>query len=507
MKASEIAELLPKMTEEERAEVMRILASDKAIWRPQPGPQSKAYHSQADILGYGGSAGGGKSELMIGKALTQHRKSIIFRREGTQLQGIYDRIAEILGGRDGFNSQDRIWRPPSLPKVQIEFGSVPNPGDEARYQGRPHDLICFDETTNLLESQVRFLLGWLRTTVPGQRCQAVMAFNPPTTAEGRWVISYFAPWLDKNHPNPANPGELRWFASIDGEDVEVETGEPFKHRGELIVPRSRTFIAARVTDNPYLMGTGYMATLQSLPEPLRSQMLHGDFMAGTEDDPWQVIPTKWVDAAMDRWEPKHAKGPMDSMGVDVARGGRDETIISRRHGVWFDEIIAFPGETTPDGPSVAGQVIAQRRDLSPVHIDLIGWGASAYDFLVSNGIQTIGINGANKTLGLSKEGGLRFVNHRAELWWRMREELDPNNPNPISLPRDNKLRGDLCAPKWKLATGGIQIEGKDDIIRRLGRSPDRGDAVCMALIATEKDVESDATEREWRPMGAGGWMG
>ena len=34
-----------------------------------------------------------------------------------------------------------------------------------------------------------------------------------------------------------------------------------------------------------------MATLQSLPEPLRSQMLYGDFNAGTEDDSMQVIPT------------------------------------------------------------------------------------------------------------------------------------------------------------------------------------------------------------------------
>jgi hypothetical protein len=61
---------------------------------------------------------------------------------------------------------------------------------------------------------------------------------------------------------------------------------------------SRTFIPSRVSDNPYLMGTGYMTQLQSLPEPLRSQMLYGDFKAGVQDDPWQVIPTAWVEAAM-----------------------------------------------------------------------------------------------------------------------------------------------------------------------------------------------------------------
>lgn len=79
--------------------------------------------------------------------------------------------------------------------------------DERKYQGRPHDLLVFDETTDFLVAQVRFLLGWLRSTVPGQRCQALMTFNPPTNAEGRWVIDFFAPWLDKKFPRPAKPGE------------------------------------------------------------------------------------------------------------------------------------------------------------------------------------------------------------------------------------------------------------------------------------------------------------
>jgi hypothetical protein len=68
---------------------------------------------------------------------------------------------------------------------------------------------------------VRFLLGWLRTTTPGLHCQALLTFNPPTTSEGRWVIEFFAPWLDPKHPNPRSPGELRWFATIAGKDLEV----------------------------------------------------------------------------------------------------------------------------------------------------------------------------------------------------------------------------------------------------------------------------------------------
>jgi hypothetical protein len=58
-------------------------------------------------------------------------------------------------------------------------------------------------------------------------------------------------------------------------------------------------------------------------------MLYGDFKAGIGEDPWQVIPTAWVDAAMARWVDKAPKGEMMSMGVDVARGGKDNTTIAR----------------------------------------------------------------------------------------------------------------------------------------------------------------------------------
>ena len=128
---------------------------------------------------------------------------------------------------------------------------------------------------------------------------------------------------------PGGAGELRWFVMLtdtqsNSYDLEVAGPEPGVQRGrpfvtdfdpagvnplEIPTPKSRTFIPSRVSDNLYLMGTGYMATLQALPEPLRSQMLYGDFNAGIEDDPWQVIPTAWVEAAMKRWRSRSPKGP------------------------------------------------------------------------------------------------------------------------------------------------------------------------------------------------------
>ena len=496
-------DLLAYLTPEELAELDLLIVSDPTVWRPLPGPQSLAFHSEADIIGYGGAAGGGKTDLACGKSLTQHQKVLVLRREATQLTGIIDRFTELIGSRDGYNGAERIWR---LPGKQIEFGSTPNLDDWNKYQGRPHDLLVFDEAANFLEAQVRALLGWLRSVDPTQRCQALLTFNPPTTAEGRWITAFFAPWLDKKHPKPAQPGELRWFAMIDGEEVEVPNGEPFQHGADLIKPMSRTFIPSRVSDNPYLMGTGYMATLQSLPEPLRSQMLYGDFNAGIEDDPWQVIPTAWVEAAQARWKRPDKLAPMDSLGVDVARGGRDNTIIARRHGMWFDEALVYPGSATPNGPTVAGLTIAAKRDDAVVHIDVIGVGSAPYDFLNEAGQQVVGVNVAESATGTDKSGRLRFKNLRSELVWRMREALDPTNNTGIALPPDPQLLADLTAYTWELSGSTIYVASREDIIEKIGRSPDFGSAYVLGLIDTPKRTTmrtllggGNAARREYDP--------
>lgn len=525
VRASDLKLAFANLTPEEQAEARKLLALDRAVWRPLPGPQTDAYYSPADVVGYGGAAGGGKTDLACGLATTAHWRSVIYRREATQLAGIVDRLVELLRGRNGFSASPRmVWRIPD--GRQIDFGSVPHPGDEQKHQGIPHDLVVFDEATNIPGHVVRYLLTWMRSTRAGQRCRALLTFNPPTTAEGRWVVEFFAPWLDDKHPNPAKPGEIRWFAvSPDGADVEVPDARPFVwgEDGERILefdprdhaeedvqrPLSRTFIPSRVGDNLFLASSGYVRTLQSLPEPLRSQMLKGDFLAGVEDDPWQVIPTMWIDLAMARWQPRETavtRGPMDSMGVDVARGGRDEFIIAKRHGAWVDKLVAEPGVATPDGPTGGGLVLRHRSDRAPVHVDVVGWGAAVYDFLRGIPVQVVAINAAEGSSAITKDGALAFANLRAELWWRLREALDPNGPKPLALPPDPKLRADLAAPKWEHTTRGILIESKDDIKKRLKRSIDRGDAVTYCLRTTPK-TQAPGSGRRAGPNGRkrSGW--
>lgn len=510
MSPNEARELQRYLTPAEREELAELVEADldEVVWRPLPGPQTMAYDSEADVIGFGGAAGGGKTDLACGMALTKHYLAQVFRREGPQLVGIVDRIAEIAGSRDNITGKPAVYQDE---RVKIEFNSVPNLGDETKYQGRPKDLLVIDEAANFLESQVRFLKGWVRTTRPGQRTRTLMTFNPPTSAEGRWVIDFFAPWLNKRHAlYPTAPGALR-YVYVDpstGKDTWIDDDDPRKfvlvdgarvydfdpldwRPEEIITPESRTFIPSRITDNPYLVATGYMAQLQALPEPLRSQMLLGDFEAGMEDDPWQVIPTRWVELAMARWRERSPRGEMLAQGVDVARGGRDNTCIATRHktpetSYWFDRLKLHPGKETPDGNHVAGLVIAERRDDAPVLIDVIGVGASPYDLLRNAGVDVHGVNGSEKARGTDRSGRLTFHNQRSEMWWRLRELLDPQYDQGVALPPDDELLKELCAPKWELQGFTIKVESREDIIARVGRSPDRATAVVLAAIDMPK---------------------
>lgn len=480
-------------TSEQRQELATLL--DHPLWRPASLPQIEALLSPADIVGYGGAAGGGKTDLLLGAAITRHRRAIIYRREGSQLDGLEDRSADIIDETGRYARQRRTWTLHGRTMVAggrrirtatryIRFGATSKPRDWTKYQGRPYDLIGFDEAANFLEIQVRMLMTWNRTTVPGQRCRVILAFNPPTDAEGMWIIDFFAPWLDRNHPNPAQPGELRWFVNIDGKDTEVPGPEPITHEGRVLKPKSRTFIPARVEDNAFLAGSDYEATLDMLPEPLRSAFRHGDFAAMQQDHAFQVIPTEWVKLAQERWTRLERQGfkpgPMDTLGVDVARGGKDKTTLSARHGAWFAPLDAYPGSATPNGPMVAGLAVGRARDGAPIVVDVVGVGSSVYDHLKGNGVHVVGVGGAEKSYARDRSGRLSFANVRAELWWTMREALDPALGDNLALPPDRELLADLTAPRWRLASGGILIESKEDLEKRIGRSPDRGDAVVYA---------------------------
>jgi Terminase large subunit, T4likevirus-type, N-terminal len=497
----------------ERAPLDQLLAPELAAkWLPDPRnePQLEAYHSDADLLLFGGAAGGGKTDLICGTALNNHTNAVIFRRQSTDLRGIEERLLE-LAGRDGWNGTTKVLR---LGSKLIELGHLDKPGSEESWRGRPHDFIGFDEGAQLSKHKIRFTLGWLRSAKASQRRRAIIGSNPPTGGEGEWLIEWFAPWLDPKFANPAIQGELRWAVTApdrDGTTVWIPQNAPIVFTGGLgwryardheiaqgdanesvVYPKSRTFIQSLLRNNPFLANTGYRAQLQSLPEPLRSQLLNGDFVVGREDHEWQVIPTAWVKAAQERWKPQ-PPGAMTAMGVDVAQGGGDRTVLAARHGPWYAPLVERPGVLTPTGSHVAALVVEVRRDAAIIVMDMGGgYGGAAKQRLNDNKIEVVSFNAANGSIERTKDRQLEFANKRAEVYWRFREALDPDQPggSPIALPPDPQILGDLTAPRWKLTARGIQIELKEDLKRaeRLGRSPDKGDSIVIAWSEGETAI-------------------
>ena len=490
---------LPKEKREKLANLPGVREKLKS-WVYNPGPQGDAFYTEADELFYGGQAGGGKSDLLIGLSLTAHKKSLVLRRTNKEANKLVERYAEVIGHRKGWNGQDNVWR---IDGRVIDISGCQHEDDKQKFKGSPHDFIGFDEISDFTETQYRFIIGWNRSADQAQRCRVVCAGNPPTTPEGLWVLKYWGPWVDPGHPNPAKPGELRWFTTINGEDTEVDGPGPHMIEGEPIMARSRTFIPAELSDNPDLASTNYGSVLAALPEELRAAYKEGRFDAALKDNPFQVIPTSWIMAAQSRWTPEGFRDvTMTAMALDPAGGGNDAEELIWRHGGWFSEPVTAKGSETSDGSRAAGLIVQHRRHNAPVIVDVGGgYGGAVVQRLSDNAIQHHAFNGANNSIAKTRDGKLAFFNKRAEAWWRLREELDPDQEggSVIALPPGAEVRADLAAPHWKLTVRGIQIEDKKDIKARIGRSPGKGDAIVMCLSEGQAVITRELHRQSHRP--------
>lgn len=468
-------------------------APSPEAWRENPCscPQAMAFYSLADVTGFGGSAGGGKSSLAIGLAITSHRNSAIFRKEKDDSHDLFDETVGFVR-ETAARTNENLKLVRDIPgNRQVRFFGVKNPGDEQKFRGRPRDFYAFDEATEFDEKTIRFIIGWNRSTIPGQRCRVVLTFNPPSLKHGQWLKQFFAPWIDPQYNGKrAENGELRWFTTINGQDQEcgpepIEVPNP-NGGVETIRPVSRTFIRATLKDNAFLRDTDYMSKLLALPEPLRSQLAFGDMNAEESDDAYQLIPTRWIQLAQTRWLKRGGRpdGPLSALGSDPAHGGKDDNAAAARIGAWFDYPKTRAGKLTPDGRDTLiflAEVAGEYRVVHsvPVGMDVIGVGASPRDLAKEQSMQLVPMNGAERSDpdSTDRSGMLQFANNRAMWWWRFREALDPEKGEDLELPPDPELLVDLTAAHYNLTTRGIVVEDKDDIRKKIGRSPGKGDAV------------------------------
>ena len=225
--------------------------------------------------------------------------------------------------------------------------------------------------------------------------------------------------------------------------------------------------------------------------------VEGKFASSEENT---VIPLAWVEAANQRWLELADEGkisgprPLDNVGCDIARSGKDKTVLAPRSAAVLLELRRYTRQGTMD---TAGRIKGMVNGTEAwATVDVIGIGAGVVDRLVEQGVPVVAFNSSARTEVLDASGELGFTNTRSAAWWNLRELLDPDaKTEPIALPPDDMLTGDLTAPHWRVMSGGrIQVESKDDIIKRLGRSTDDGDAVVMAFWEGELEEYEEVIE-------------
>lgn len=212
--------------------------------------------------------------------------------------------------------------------------------------------------------------------------------------------------------------------------------------------------------------------------------------------PGSVIPPAHIQLAMNRWCDRRAGG-YDVLGVDIARGGADRTVIAPRRGFWVDRLVVHAGGDTPDGDTAAMQISTVMTSPNTiVNIDIVGVGSSPYDSLRRAGRKTRGIVGGASAVDVHGEylrdrtSVFAFADLRSYLFWNLRELLDPKYGDLLELPPDQELAAELSTPTWKAkplkkSEDGIQylvkVESNDECKKRIGKSLDKASGLIYAF--------------------------
>lgn len=176
---------------------------------------------------------------------------------------------------------------------------------------------------------------------------------------------------------------------------------------------------------------------------------------------------------------------MIKAAVDVATTGEDTSVLAiceingNRYTIY--PLVTWTKEETMASVGRIYQ-LHNKYHFDSITIDAEGVGSGVYSRLAEQELPVISYRGSMSTDKKDLSGENGFTNTRSYAWWHCREMLDPANQFEVRLPKDDILIGDLTCAKWEiLSNSKIKVEPKEQVMKRLRRSPDRGDAVCMVL--------------------------
>lgn len=212
-----------------------------------------------------------------------------------------------------------------------------------------------------------------------------------------------------------------------------------------------------------------------------------------------LVPQSWIEAAQKRWlqfDKTKITKPL-RLGVDVAGMGRDSSAFCFRYGNYVEKFELIQSGGVANHMQIVGMTkttVEKETDVfngryPQSFIDTIGEGAGVYSRLnelkVPNVYSVKAGEAAKNNAGKpykDQTGIYEFKNMRAYLYWAVRDWLDPARGSEAMLPPDDELTQELTETKWNMRSdGSIELESKDEIKKRLKRSPDRGDSLAMTF--------------------------
>lgn len=261
---------------------------------PQPGPQWQFMETPADIILYGGSAGGGKSWILQYEPIrfcgNPQFTALTFRRETTQIKapgGLWDKSFELyLPFHASPNKTDLVWTFPS--GATVRYGHMEQESDRFNWDGSQIAYIGFDQLESFTKIQFFYMLSRNRSTSGVPPCiRATCNPVPRQNKVGGWLRDLIDWWIGSDGFAIANrSGVIRWFVNYNDEITWGATREELVEKfGKDCHPLSFTFIRSRIYDNPKLMEAdpGYLSKLKGLRRVDRERLLGDKEKGGNWD--------------------------------------------------------------------------------------------------------------------------------------------------------------------------------------------------------------------------------
>ena len=304
---------------------------------PQAGPQTEFLKSSADIVIYGGAAGGGKTYGMLLEPLrhigTKGFQAVLLRRTSKQILkagGPWDESFNIysqIGGMPKSTTLEWEFRAGS----RISMGHIEHDNDLDSWLGAQVALFMFDQLETFTERMFFYMLSRNRST-----CGVAPYIRATCNPDARsWLAKFMIWWIDQDtgYPIPERAGKIRWMIRI-GRDVHwfdtkreaiaFAIANEFDEPTAMELPKSVTFIPAKVEDNKILMNKnpGYRANLLAMPQYDRERLYGGNWKERPETG---EFPFHWFDGRwFERW-PNESGLIIKTLALDPSKGKSDKT--------------------------------------------------------------------------------------------------------------------------------------------------------------------------------------